>query len=163
FWGAILATIPYIQKLLERRKISVGYGFVPDSECLSSKNYIVLIVKNFGDIPITLSYTYVEEVLPLKQRLKHKILGKIFHKPRQQAANYLNIRINNKEVVRGKQVAIPILISDVEKTWLERSVNLRAIVVDQLGTIYRSKIIPEYRYPYAKNNTGNLMVNYVSF
>jgi hypothetical protein len=146
FWGAILSTVSYVQKLREDSpRITVDQGMT--TEHFNNEVYIVLIVRNFGKKAITLSYAYVEEI-PKISTLQ-QILNIFYRKQNEFPSGSTEDRINKIEVSSHKNFAVPILVYDVPDKWLKNQIDPRGTVVDQLGREYHTKIIHGYKYPFA--------------
>jgi len=145
-WGAGLSTLSVILKRWEDKpKIRIDYDNL-DQEDIYHEVYIVLIVRNFGKKSVTLSYAYVEEIS--QRSIKQKILNKLCRKHELGEESDYTDRCNGIEIISGKNGVIPILIHEIPTMWIKNKINLRGVVVDQLGNEYRSKVIQMYQYPF---------------
>lgn len=135
-YGAGLSTIIAIKQWSSNKpkmKIDVIYSFSDYDG--SPPDEINLRARNFGRVPIALSYAYINEVRPvsLSQRVLYK-LGK----PRPIIIGYKIyplIGMEHSIVEPGKSIDIPFDFNKIPQQWWGEKM-LQGVVVDQLGGEY---------------------------
>ena len=134
-WGAALSTIMLILKIRENKiKIVVdSRNYIDEVENGPARDIYAITAKNFGNRPVTMAYSYIEEYPPRKGGI---LLSDI-------RTGY-DLSIGGKQIFNGQCVESEFeyptgLTPIVTQKNFGTKVKVIGIFVDQVGNQYRSK------------------------